>query len=66
MKYRVRLDLAFDEETDAKALWDLVKKAAKKAVNISELEKISGNIHKCYHDSSTPKPCEIIEEIKPK
>jgi len=38
MKYRVRIDLSFDGETDAQALMDYAKGVSKKAVSISSLK----------------------------
>jgi len=36
MKYRVRLDLSFDNETDAQVLIDYAKGLANKAISINE------------------------------
>jgi len=62
MKYRVRLDLSFNEETDAQALMDYARGLASKAVNTNEgkdNEEISFiEKHKCYHDEGKECPRE--------
>jgi len=67
VKYRVRCDLAFDDETTARELWEAVKAKRPSAVVIKlgtlEEERPRGDLHRCYHDEPEPKPCEIIEEI---
>jgi len=54
MVYRVRLDLSFDGESDAKALMDFAKKLSTKASSINEgkdNEEISYiDYHLCGHD----------------
>jgi len=68
MKYRVRTDLAFEDEIMARGFWERVKKAREKAVVIRpsepEEERPRSDIHKCQHDETPVKPCEIIEEFK--
>ena len=68
MKYRVRCDLAFDTEKDAREIWDIVKAKKPKAKIIKEgepeEERPRGDIHRCRHDETPVKPCEIIEEFK--
>ena len=67
MKYRVKIDLSFEEESDAKALMDYAKTLTGKATNINE-DKDNAEIsfceyHKCYHDEIPRKPCELIEKV---
>jgi len=65
MKYRVRLDLSFAEEADARALMDFAAMLASKAESISEgepNEEIAyAEIHRCRHDEG--KPCYEPERI---
>ena len=66
MKYRVRIDLSFSKEADAKSLMDYAKKLTDKATSINEglaNEEISYcDYHKCYHDEG--KPCQSIERVE--
>ena len=54
MRYRVRLDLSFDSETDAQALMDYAKQQLSKAVSLNEgqdNEEISFcDLEQCRHD----------------
>jgi len=68
MKYRIRLDLIFDEEEDAMKAFNFLKE---KRVLFRTIRKGEPNeersileIHKCYHDEDPTKPCEIIEHIE--
>ncbi len=58
MKYRVRLDLSFDDEADAQALMDYAKELSGKAVSINEgedNEEISFyDMELCRHDEGLP------------
>ena len=65
MKYRVMTSDGifedFDKEEDAQPIYNQKKEQTRKAkVTVGE-PKPSCNIHKCYHDETPPKPCEIIE-----
>jgi len=66
MKYRVRLDLSFDTETDARALMDYAKQLSSKAVSINEgadNEEISFcDMEICRHDEGLP--CERLERVE--
>ena len=66
MKYRVRLDLSFDTETDAQALMDYAKQLSNKAVSINEgmdNEEISfSDLEICRHDEGLP--CEKLERVE--
>ena len=66
MKYRVRLDLSFDNETDAQALMAYAKNMSEKAVSINEGEanqEISFcDLEICRHDEGLP--CEKLERVE--
>ena len=66
MKYRVRLDLSFDNEADAQALMNYAKGISKKAVSIREgevNEEIAFcDLELCGHDGGLP--CEKLERIE--
>ena len=66
MKYRVRVDLSFNEETDAQALMDYAKGLSTKAVSINqgkENEEISFcDMEICRHDEGLP--CEKLERVE--
>jgi len=65
MKYRVMIDLSFDTLAEAQTFLNVVKTGVGKRILNSatgELEG-NGNLHKCYHDETPTKPCEIIEEV---
>ena len=66
MKYRVRLDLSFDDEVDARALMEYAGVLAGKAVSINEgqeNEEISYcDLEICRHDEGLP--CERLEKVE--
>ena len=66
MKYRVRLDLSFNAETDAQALMDYAKQLTSKAVSINEgqvNEEISFcNLEMCRHEEGLP--CTRLDRIE--
>jgi hypothetical protein len=66
MKYRVRLDMSFDVETDAQSLVDYARGFAGRAVNINEgedNEEISFyDMEMCRHDEGLP--CERLERVE--
>jgi len=66
MRYRVRLDLSFDNETDAQALMDYAKQQRSKAVSLNEgqdNEEISFcDLEICRHDEGLP--CEKLERVE--
>ena len=68
MKYRVRLDLPLDNESDAQALMALAKTLSSKASSINEgedNEEIAfADIEKCYHDDTSPQRCEPLERVE--
>jgi hypothetical protein len=63
MKYRVRLDFSFDNESDARLLMNYARGKAGKAVNINEgsnNEEISYyELELCGHDEG--RPCTRLE-----
>ena len=66
MKYRVRLDLSFENEADAKKLVELAKQLSAKATSINEgkdnAEIAFMDYHLCGHDEG--EPCKTIERIE--
>ena len=66
MKYRVRLNLSFDNEVDAQALMNYAKRASKKAVSIREgevNEEIAFvDLELCRHDEGLP--CTRLERVE--
>ena len=68
MKYRVRLDLSFDTETDAQALMDYAKQLSGKAVSINEgsdNEEISFvDMEICRHDESFQEGCTRLDRVE--
>lgn len=63
MKYRVKLDLSFDSEADARQLMDYAKTLTGRAVSVNEgsdNEEISFcDLELCGHDEGLP--CTMIE-----
>ena len=66
MKYRVRLDLSFDNETDARSLMAYAKNISEKAVSINEGESNQEiafcDLEICRHDEGLP--CEKLERVE--
>ena len=66
MKYRVRIDLAFDKEADAQLLMNYVKKMSAKSISINEgeaNEEISFcDLEICRHDEGLP--CIRLERVE--
>jgi len=66
MKYRVRIDLSFLTEADAKALMDYAKGLSSKAVSINEggdNEEISFyDLEICRHDEGLP--CTRLDRVE--
>ena len=66
MKYRVRVDLSFESEADARSLMTYVKKLSEKAVSINEgevNEEIAFyDLEICRHDEGLP--CEKLERVE--
>ena len=66
MKYRVRLDLSFNDETDAQALMNYAKELSNKAISINEgrdNEEISFcDMEICRHDEGLP--CTKLDRVE--
>ena len=66
MKYRVRLDLSFDNEADAKLLMNYAKKMSVKSISISEGEPNQEiafcDLEICRHDEGLP--CIRLERVE--
>ena len=66
MKYRVRLDLSFDSEADARSLMAYAKNLSGKATSINEgevNEEIAfGDLEICRHEEGLP--CEKLERVE--
>ena len=66
MKHRVRLDLSFDNEADAKLLMNYAKKMSAKSISINEgriNEEISFcDYELCGHDEGLP--CTGLERVE--
>jgi hypothetical protein len=66
MKYRVRVDLSFDSEADARSVMDYAKTLAGKAVSINEgdaNEEISFcDLELCRHDEGLP--CTKLDRLE--
>ena len=65
MKYRVRLDLSFDNKSNAQALMDYAKRLSSNAVSINEgrdNEEISFcDMEICRHDEGLP--CTRLDRV---
>ena len=66
MKYRVRLDLSFAEESDARAILEQAAVQAEKAVSLnegSEKEEVSfAELELCRHEEGLP--CLRLERLE--
>ena len=66
MKYRVRLDLSFDNEADAKLLMNYAKKKVSTATSINEGEENEEiafcDLEICRHDEGLP--CTRLERVE--
>jgi len=66
MKYRVRVDLSFDNESDAQALMNYARGLSSKAVSINEGEPNEEiafcDLEICRHDEGLP--CEKLEKVE--
>ncbi|MDP2731405.1 MAG: hypothetical protein Q8O55_13150 [Dehalococcoidales bacterium] len=66
MKYRVKLDLSFDNQSDARSLMDYARNLSTKAVSINEgevNEEIAfADLEICRHDEGLP--CEKLERVE--
>jgi len=66
MKYRVRLDLSFDNEADAQSLMAYAKRLSKKATSVNEGEANEEiafcDLEVCRHDEGLP--CTRLERVE--
>ena len=66
MKYRVRLDLSFDNEADAQLLMNYAKKKASTAISLNEGEDNEEiafcDLEICRHDEGLP--CTRLERVE--
>ena len=66
MKYRIRLDLSFDNEADAQAIMDYAKQLSGKAASINEgedNEELSFcDMEICRHDEGLP--CTKLDRLE--
>ena len=66
MKHRVRLDLSFDNEADARQLMEFAKTLSQRAVSINEGEPNEEiafcDYELCRHDEGLP--CERVERVE--
>jgi len=66
MKYRIRVDLSFDDEADTQALMDYARQLSSKAVSINEgedNEEVSFcDMEICRHDEGLP--CTRLERVE--
>jgi len=66
MKYRVRVDLSFDNEAEAKSLMDYAKNLSEKAASINEggvNEEIAFcDLEICRHDEGLP--CTRLDRVE--
>lgn len=66
MKYRVRVDLSFDDKADGQAMMDLAKQISANAISINEgqdNEEISFcDMEICRHDEGLP--CTRLEKVE--
>jgi len=69
MKYRVRIDLSFASEADARSLMSFAEGLSNKAVSINEGEPNEEiafcDLEICRHDDPSPvKGCEKLERVE--
>lgn len=66
MFYRIRVDLAYPEDTNPKAILAKAKDLLYTSViiNPGQINEERGYItlEKCYHDDDPTKPCEVIQQ----
>ena len=66
MKYRVRVDMSFESEADARLLMDYARGLSSSAVSMNEgreNEEISFcELERCRHDEGLP--CERLERVE--
>ena len=63
MKYRVRIDAAFDAEADARAVFNAAKTLNTKVKSLNEGEQSFITLEACGHDESPPQPCTQLDKV---
>ncbi len=61
MKYRVKIDMSFDNEANATALMDFSKSLVGNAVSVND-EHSSCEMELCRHDEGLP--CTLLERVE--
>ncbi len=66
VEYRIDISVFLDNETDARNIFEMLKKFADKFQTIKKgkpnEEKSVLRLHKCGHDVIPPKPSEILDQ----
>jgi len=62
MKYRLMIQLSFDDELEARKL---LKKVKEFKVKARPLKDDYFNLHICTHDDPEGGPCQVLEEWHP-
>jgi 5-methylcytosine-specific restriction endonuclease McrA len=64
--YRVRLDIIFDDEAEARKAYDMLHKrrGLMRSINKGKDNEENSQIilEQCFHDETSMKPCQILEE----
>jgi hypothetical protein len=64
--YRVRLNIIFDDEAEARKAYDMLYKRRGLMQSINKGKDNEENsqiiLEQCFHDEPIPKPCQILEE----
>lgn len=65
MLYRVRINLAFENESDANAIFSVAEGMLHKAKRIALADELADTtfieVHECFHDERPVKPCKVIK-----
>ena len=64
MKYRVTIDMAFDTEADARAVFNAAKTKKALAGSLSAADPPRIELHQCGHDEEPPQPCVVIDSVE--
>ena len=63
MKFRVTIDVALKDLSKARDFFKKIKDLKDEFFEISPEEPARISLHKCFHDETPHKPCELIEEF---
>jgi len=63
MKYRVTIDLAFDVEADARAVFNAAKTKKAKARSLNADTPAVLTLQLCGHDEDPPQPCVVLDSV---